>query len=806
MRAPAALALAGLAACSGAPPPHGPPPAPAGTAYHAVVRWTSDGVPHITGDDWGSLGFGQGWALAALHLCEVEDQVVRVRGERARFFGPGDDDANLDSDFFHLHLGFAAHAAAADAAQGAASPGSMTRGATRLSPEARALGHGFALGFDRWIAAHPPQTWPAPCRGAAWVRPISDDDLTAVALAISTTASSRAVAPLIARAAPRPAKAARVSLPAATSALASNAWAVGAERTSSGGGLLLANPHFPWEGELQFYESHLTIPGTLDVYGAALLATPLVQIGFNAKVAWTHTFSSSTHFVIYRVPLAKDQPLRIAVGDTPEPIAPATYTIQVKQPDGSLRDVTRTLYRTRWGPMVDSAELPWDPASGHAFTLVDVALDDSTALDEYLAFARAGKVADVDAALAASHTPFVNTIAADDAGDALYVDASRVPALGEDGLATWTIARHAMPALAAAWAKGVVVLDAALPVFALAGDRHGALPIDAHTPRLARRDWVINANAHFAFSHRGVAMPGNTPLYGDDRAPSPRTLANWALLAGDARLDRKAAAALLFSNRSSTAEALADDVVAGCTPPRVAPRRGSLQPKEMTPHDPACDALAAWDRRFGVDSRGAALWRELMVELAPGGRIPWAHPYDPADPATPHGLALAAPAIRSAVAAAAARLADAGVDLRAPLGAVQTTPRGDGRAAVPGGSALDGVADVTTWEEYNGTLLPREQRGPQLSKSGLGKGGYPIDYGTSFVMAVDLTRDGPHADVLLTYGNSSDPASPHHRDQLDAFAAGRLRPARFTAADIAADQAAHPDLPTDDLRYTEPAR
>src|SRR5262249_45520639 len=199
---------------------------------------------------------------------------------------------------------------------------------------------------------------------------------------------------------------------------------------------------------------------------------------------------------------------------------------------------------------------------------------------------------------------------------------SRVPAIGEDGLAAWAIGRRAIPALAAAWAKGVVVLDAAAPMFALAGDRHGALPIDARTPRLARRDWVINANAHFAFTHRGVAMPPSSPLYGDDSAPSARTVANWALVAGDAKLDRKAAAALLFPTRSSPAAALADDVLAGCTPPRVAPRRGVVQPKEMTPHDPACDALAAWDRRFGVDSRCAALWRELMVELAPHGKIP----------------------------------------------------------------------------------------------------------------------------------------------------------------------------------------
>jgi acyl-homoserine-lactone acylase len=54
-------------------------------------------------------------------------------------------------------------------------------------------------------------------------------------------------------------------------------------------------------------------------------------------------------------------------------------------------------------------------------------------------------------------------------------------------------------------------------------------------------------------------------------------------------------------------------------------------------------------------------------------------------------------------------------------------------------------------------------------------------------MAVELGAEAPRADVLLTYGNSTNPTSPRYRDQLDDFAAARLRPARFTEADIARD-------------------
>ncbi len=42
---------------------------------------------------------------------------------------------------------------------------------------------------------------------------------------------------------------------------ASNGWALGGDVTASGGGIVFANPHFPWAGEARFWECHLTVPG-----------------------------------------------------------------------------------------------------------------------------------------------------------------------------------------------------------------------------------------------------------------------------------------------------------------------------------------------------------------------------------------------------------------------------------------------------------------------------------------------------------------------------------------------------------------
>ncbi|HVV83280.1 MAG TPA: penicillin acylase family protein, partial [Kofleriaceae bacterium] len=101
---------------------------------------------------------------------------------------------------------------------------------------------------------------------------------------------------------------------------------------------------------------------------------------------------------------------------------------------------------------------------------------------------------------------------------------------------------------------------------------------------------------------------------------------------------------------------------------------------------------------------------------------------------------------------------------------------------VPGGSELDGVTNVVSHDQFDATALPR-------TPPSAGPGDYPVNYGTSFVLAAELTPAGAHAKALLTYGNSSDPASPYFRDQLELFAKGELRPVLRTDAEIAADPA-----------------
>jgi acyl-homoserine-lactone acylase len=87
------------AACTAAPPANAPNP-----AFSADIRRTAYGVPHIKAKDYAGLGYGLGYVSAEDNICELMDRYLTVTGERAKYLGPGEKDANVASDLYHKSL------------------------------------------------------------------------------------------------------------------------------------------------------------------------------------------------------------------------------------------------------------------------------------------------------------------------------------------------------------------------------------------------------------------------------------------------------------------------------------------------------------------------------------------------------------------------------------------------------------------------------------------------------------------------------------------------------------------------------
>lgn len=753
--------------------------------YAASIRRTEGGVPHIIADDLRGVFFGQGYASAQDHGCSLADQLLRVQGRRSEFFGPGDDDAYLNSDFAWRAIGIDQIARA-----------DYLEADEELTEQFEA----FAAGWNDYLEDDGFTGW---CKGADWVQPITGEDVYAYARSVALTASSAQLVRYIATAQPPAADDADTSTTTDDTAsaaapdfdvvtappVASNGWAIGSDRTTGGiGGLLLANPHFPWEGEFRFWEVHLTVPGELDIYGAQLLGLPGVGIGFTQNFAWTHTVSAGTRFTAYTLTLDPDDPTSYLVDGESVPMTSEPVSIDVQQSDGSTTTVERTMWRSEYGPILDFPGVGWSDSL--VLTYRDANIDNDEFLEQYAAMDRAKSLDEfVNAHRVHQGVPLFNTIAVGADGRAWYADTSATPNLSDEAEAEYLASLEQGGFAAIAAESRVVLLDGSDSRFRweeVDGARDpGLVPFD-EMPATERTDHVFNANDSYWLSNAEQVLAGDfSVLHGAAGVEqSWRTRQNAVVLSdsddGAAGADGTFTAdelrTLAFDNEGFVAARLLEPVVERCVdagfvrvPELTADNGDVVLAAESIGIGPACEVLAAWDGRYDLDSRGAALWREFIVQTDIDAL--WAEPFDPDDPVgTPSGL-VAAPApdpasilsndpVLIGLARAVQVLTKAGYPIDAPLGDLQYTERSGQRIPLHGGFGSDGVTNILSWSGANNTTESLPGRGDTVVPgSSLTPTGYPINYGSSFIMVVDFSTGAPQAWTILVYGETGDRTS-----------------------------------------------
>jgi acyl-homoserine-lactone acylase len=107
-------------------------------------------------------------------------------------------------------------------------------------------------------------------------------------------------------------------------------------------GVLLGNPHYPWDGVNRFHRMHFIIPGQLNIVGAGLINTPSIGIGHNDRIAWTHTVSTARRYGLFELKLDPKDPTAYVVDGRRTPMQRRQVTIEVRTADG-VKPVTRTL-------------------------------------------------------------------------------------------------------------------------------------------------------------------------------------------------------------------------------------------------------------------------------------------------------------------------------------------------------------------------------------------------------------------------------------------------------------------------------
>ncbi|MGY2287252.1 bifunctional acylase PvdQ [Pseudomonas gingeri] len=726
----------------------------------ADIRRTTFGVPHILASDERGLGYGIGYAYAQDNLCLLANEIVTVNGERSKYFGPEaltvEQRENLTSDLFFNWLNTPAAVSAFWQAQ---------------SPEIRQRVEGYVAGYNRQLRERQAQGLPAQCQGD-WVRPITVLDQVKLTRRLLVEGGVGQFAEALVAATP-PEQTAQV--PSMAFELAaermqrfaldrgSNGVAVGRERSFNGRGLLLGNPHFPWVGGMRFYQMHLTIPGQLDVMGAALPGLPLINIGFSQHLAWTHTVDTSKHFTLYRLQLDPKDPTRYLLDGKSTAMDKRQVTVQVRQPDGSHKAVSRVVYSSVFGPVVQwPGKLDWNREV--AFSLRDANQDNDRVLQQWYAMNRAGSLKALQAAVhKIQGIPWVNTLAVDDQGRALYMNLSVVPYVDAAKLGECSDPRAGTE---------LIVLDGsrrgcAWSVAANAAQK-GIFPAD-RLPQLERGDYVQNSNDSAWMVNPAAPLKGFSPVISRDGQP----LGQRARFALDqlARLNQAGPVKVEDLQRM-----VMDDQVylAGQVLPDLLQFCAADLGADATALIPLCDSLKNWDQHAHLQSGlGFVHFQNVMGQLFESGDI-WRVKFDPADPQhTPRGLDIeqadVARAVREAMLASVESVNKAGLKADTQWGDVQQVSQGGQPVPVHGGPATLGV--------YNAI------------QSVPGEGGKrEVVSGTSYLQVVSFDDNGPQAQGLLAFSLSSDPASAHFRDQTEAFSKKAWSVLPFTEQQIKADK------------------
>jgi acyl-homoserine-lactone acylase len=807
----AGLSLAFATACDDDPvDPPDPDPTPTAT-YEAKIRRTAHGIPHITGKDMGSLGYGQGYAFAQNHVCILADQILKVRGERARYLGQGAGSLYAASDFAYRLLDLPAKAHASFPNQ---------------PDDLKALLTGYVAGFNRYVAETPAAKLPKPCTGADWVKPITAEDLLAYHISVGLAASSYQLILAIAAATPPTTGGGSVGVPAPgsfkvtrpeMSSVGSNGWALGKDKSEGGRGMVVANPHFPWEGELKLWESHLTVPGQMNIYGVGLLGVPAVLIGFNENVAWTHTFSSGQRMTLYKLPLVAGKATTYKYDGGEREMTAHPITILVKLPEGSVTNVTRTMYTSHYGPVITVPGL-LDWTSQQAYTFRDANLENAALTAQFLGMDRAKSLQEFkDVYKNVQGIPWVNTMAADKDGNVWYTDATPTPNLKAEAIQAWRASiapgAGADPLATGAWSRlGLVLLDGSTSQNEWQTDADtarspGLVPF-SKVPKLDRTDFVFNANDSYWLANPNQPLTGYSPMHGLESAgQSPRTRMNAELLmevradgasGADGKFSRAELENAILSNRSMTAELLRDGLVERCTGKTNITYTSGTTTKTVD-ISAACNVLKNWDGLYNTNSVGAVVFREFAATGTSGthtnGGTLYAVPFDPAHPLTTPNTLVPAPetgadTVLTRLAQAVDALNRAGIAVDKSLGEVQYSPRVAGeRIPIHGGTPFDGTANVVGYGTFKSTAeeaAPTAPQGAVFSQAGLTPNGYIVNNGSSFIMAMEFTDQGPKGRAVLTYSESSDPASPYFADQTRLFSNKEWRPILYSDAEVAA--------------------
>ncbi|TNE82573.1 MAG: hypothetical protein EP339_01255 [Gammaproteobacteria bacterium] len=569
--------------------------------------------------------------------------------------------------------------------------------------------------------------------------------------------------------------------------IGSNMYGLSSGATRTGESILFGNPHFPWQETERLYLAHLKVGDSTEIMGAALYGLPAVLIGFNENFAWSHTVSTAYRFTFYELTLNPADPTQYLYEGEFRDMESTDISIEVLEDDGSIGERTRTLYRSKFGPMLtfEAAGVPvlnW--TSLKAYTLRDANAENDRLLNQFFRWNQAESLDEfIELHGSVLGVPWVNTVATGPGQKAYYGDVTVVPNVSD---AKASSCATALSPVFEQLAPGLPILDGSRADCEWDTDADAPAPGifgPGNLPTLTRDDWVHNCNDSYWVTNPEEPLTGFAGIIGDEE--TQRTLRTRKCiqqvqdrlsgadgLPGSVGFDLANLQEVVLGS-SVQSEQLARQSVLDTYCPLGTLLSSSGEAVDITE---ACLVLREWDGTNNLESAGGHIWREFWRGIDP---LPitspekWLVPFDANDPVnTPAGLNVASPLIQTAFADGVKRIQDSPIAMDATMGEIQQSGIHDESIPVFGG------------EGFTGSFTIASTRPNDLSD-----GTYDVTYGNSYIQTVTWDDNGkPVAEGFITYSQSTDPASPYYKDMTKAYSQKQWISFPYTEEAIRSDE------------------
>jgi len=661
------------------------------------------GVPHVFGPTDSSVVYGLGYAQAEDNFWRIEDSYIRALGRSAEISG----EQGVDDDRLNAALDIPALARAEY---------------RRLDPRMRALCDAYAAGVNRYLRKHP-EVHPRLLETVEPWYPLALIRYLYFENGFARDPALRGLTPQTAGA----------SGHGAHDIVGSNGWVIGPKRSATGHAMLFINPHLPFFGPGQVYESHLHSGEGWNFTGYGRFGFPFPYVGHNADLGWVSTDNDADQADVYEETFDDpSRPLAYRYGSGHRLATERVTTLRVKTDTGV--EVRRlVLRRTHHGPIVARSG-----DKSYAIRIARLASDGW--LGEWYAMTKARTLDEFKAAMRPLAMLFGNVMYADRRGNTFYLYNGAVPR--RDSSFDWT------------------------------------RPVDGRDPRTEWRGfhsmeelpqltnpasgWMQNCNTSpFVLTDSGNPSPSRFPKYMVRDEDNPRGIASRRILAATPKFTFEEWARAAFDRRVVMADSLLPSWLAALENGHSTNGRPPAAGADSSRLHQAAEVLAAWDHRADTSSVGMTLFAYWRGEMSRGR----ANESD-------------ATARAAALSAVMDTLTRRFGTWRVPYGDIERLQRID----ESDGQAFSDERPSVAVPAVNG------DDGAVFTMYAMPAAGTRRSYGVAGGTYVSVVEFGPvvHARTVHVFGTSGHPASPHFMDQAPLYARGEFRDAWFTPQEVRA--------------------